>query len=226
MIQMDVDRDTSVTRGVGLVLENEGRLDILVNSAGFGVAGSVEDTSIDEAWSQFETNFFGVLRTCRAVLPVMREQRYGYIVNISSMAGLIGLPFQGLYSASKFALEGMTEALRMEVRPFGIHVVLIEPGDFHTQFTAHRRKTLESQQDSVYVEKFNAALGVVEADETNGPSPDRIARLLGRIVNDPSPRVRYPIGPMSERAAIILKKVMPPRLFEWALMMYYKLLRL
>jgi len=114
----------------------------------------------------------------------------------------------------------------MEVRPFGIHVVLIEPGDFHTQFTAHRRKTLESQQDSVYVEKFNAALGVVEADETNGPSPDRIARLLGRIVNDPSPRVRYPIGPMSERAAIILKKVMPPRLFEWALMMYYKLLRL
>jgi NAD(P)-dependent dehydrogenase (short-subunit alcohol dehydrogenase family) len=222
MIQMDVDSDISVERGLDAVLESEGRLDIVVNSAGFGIAGSVEDTSIDEAKAQFETNFFGVLRVCRAVLPVMRRQRRGYIVNISSMAGVIGIPFQALYSASKFALEGMTEALRMEARPFGIHVVLIEPGDFHTQFTAHRRKTLESQRSSVYSERFDIALGVMEADETSGPPPDKIAYLLERIINTPSPRLRYPIGPMSERIAITLKKVLPPRLFEWGVMAYYK----
>jgi NAD(P)-dependent dehydrogenase (short-subunit alcohol dehydrogenase family) len=222
MIQMDVDSDISVERGLDAVLESEGRLDIVVNSAGFGIAGSVEDTSIDEAKAQFETNFFGVLRVCRAVLPVMRRQRRGYIVNISSMAGVIGIPFQALYSASKFALEGMTEALRMEARPFGIHVVLIEPGDFHTQFTAHRRKTLESQRSSVYSERFDIALGVMEADETSGPPPDKIAYLLERIINTPSPHLRYPIGPMSERIAITLKKVLPPRLFEWGVMMYYK----
>ncbi len=224
MIQMDVNSGPSVGRGVDFILESEGRLDIVVNNAGFGIAGSVEDTSIEEAKSQFETNFFGVLRICRAVLPIMRKQRSGYIVNISSIAGLIGTPFQGLYSASKFAVEGMTEALSLEVRPFGIHVVLIEPGDFHTQFTAHRRKTSTSQQNPVYLEKFNNALRVIESDETGGPSPDKLAHLLERIVNDPSPRLRYPIGPVTERIAVTLKKIMPSRLFGWALMKYYKLL--
>jgi NAD(P)-dependent dehydrogenase (short-subunit alcohol dehydrogenase family) len=224
MIQMDVDSDISVQQGIGSVLEGEGRLDVVVNNAGFGFAGAVEDTSIEEAKSQFETNFFGALRVCRAVLPVMREQRAGYIVNISSVAGVIGAPFQGLYSASKFALEGMTEVLRMEVRPFGVHVVLIEPGDFHTQFTAHRRQVAAFQQGSAYREQLEKTLEVIEADEADGPSPDRIAHLLERIINTPSPRPRYPIGPVYERLAIILKKALPSRLFEWGLMKYYRLL--
>lgn len=224
MIQMDVDNDSSVARGVEFILDKEGRLDVVVNCAGFGLAGSVEDTTIEEAKSQLETNFFGVVRLCRAALPIMRKQQSGYIVNISSIAGLIGIPFQGMYSASKFALEGMTEALRMEIQPFGIHVVLIEPGDFHTQFTAHRRKTVASQQNAVYLERFTAALGVMEADETRGPSPVKIAYLLERIIETPSPRLRYPVGPVSEKVAITLKKVLPSRFFGWGLMKYYRLL--
>jgi NAD(P)-dependent dehydrogenase (short-subunit alcohol dehydrogenase family) len=224
MIQMDVDNDRSVARGVEFIWDREGRLDVVVNCAGFGVAGSVEDTTIAEAKSQFETNFFGAVRLCRAALPIMREQQSGYIVNISSIAGLIGIPFQGMYNASKFALEGMTEALRMEVQPFGIHVVLIEPGDFHTQFTANRRKTVASQQNAVYLEQFTTALGVMEADETQGPSPVKVAYLLERIIESPSPRLRYPVGPVYEKVAITLKKVLPSRFFEWGLMKYYRLL--
>jgi len=224
MIQMDVNDDNSVAQGVEFILDREGRLDVVVNCAGFGVAGSIEDTTIKEAKLQLETNFFGAVRLCRAALPIMRKQHSGYIVNVSSIAGLIGVPFQGMYSASKFALEGMTEALRLELKPFGIRVVLIEPGDFNTQFTAHRRKTLASQHNGVYLEKFTAALGVMEADETRGPSPVKIARLLEHIIETPSPRLRYLVGPVSEKVAVMLKKVLPWRLFEWALTKYYKLL--
>ena len=139
MLSMNVDDDLSVDNAVARLLQESGRLDGVVNNAGFALMGSVEDTSIDEARAQMETNFFGVLRVCRSVLPVMRKQGSGYIINISSLAGVLGLPFSGLYSASKFALEGMTESLRLELRSFGVCVVLIEPGDFNTQLPANRR---------------------------------------------------------------------------------------
>ncbi len=223
MIQMNVDYDDSVAQGVEFILDREGRLDVVVNNAGFGVAGSVEDTTIEEAKSQFETNFFGAVRLCRAALPIMRRQQSGYIVNISSGAGLISIPFQGMYSATKFALEGMTEALHMEVKPFDIHMVLIEPGDFRTKFTANRRKTVASQQNAVYLEKFTASLGVMEADETRGLSPIKVAHILEQIIETPSPRLRYLVG-LSSGVAIILKKILPYRLSEWVLMKHYKLL--
>ena len=139
MIPLDVTSDDSVDAAVGVVLACEGRLDAVVNNAGFGVAGAAELTTIEEAREQFETNFFGTVRVCRAVLPVMRQQGSGRILNISSIAGRIGIPFQAFYSASKFAIEGFSEALRMEVAPFGVKVVLIEPGDFRTGFTAARK---------------------------------------------------------------------------------------
>jgi NAD(P)-dependent dehydrogenase (short-subunit alcohol dehydrogenase family) len=141
-IPLDITSDESVEKAVSLVLESEGRIDAVVNNAGFGLAGAVESTSIAEAREQFETNFFGTMRVCRAVLPAMRRQGHGHILNVSSVAGQIGIPFQGIYSATKFAVEGLTEALRLEVAPFGIRVVLIEPGDFHTGFTANRRRTV------------------------------------------------------------------------------------
>ena len=128
MLEMNVDDDESVRRGIGQVLERAGRIDALVNCAGFGIGGAIEETSDADAMAILETNLLGTLRVCRAVLPSMRQQRGGTIVNISSIGGRIALPFQGLYSASKYGVEGMTEALRMEVRPFGIRVVLVEPG--------------------------------------------------------------------------------------------------
>src|SRR5258708_5663628 len=156
-IALDVSDDASVTRAIEAILAKEGRLDILVNNAGFGIAGAIEDTSIDEARAQFDVNFFGVLRMCRAVLPAMRPRKAGYIVNIGSIGGLIAIPFQGFYSASKFALEGFSEALRLEVRPFGIHVVLIEPGDHRTSFTPNRRSTPHSPPASPSPHPFHRA---------------------------------------------------------------------
>jgi len=225
MIPMDVTSEDSVERGVKHILDLTGRLDVVVNCAGYGLAGAVEDTQADEARAQLETNFFGVFRVCRAVLPVMREQGSGYLINISSIGGLIGIPFQGIYSASKFAVEGFTEALRAEVRPYGIRVVMIEPGDFRTGFTAHRRKTRTAQgTKTVYGERFVKALGVMEADETKGPTPERIGHLLAHIITMKSPRLRYMAGPLSEKLAVELKKILPFKWFEWAIMKYYRIL--
>jgi NAD(P)-dependent dehydrogenase (short-subunit alcohol dehydrogenase family) len=223
MIHMDVDNDDSVQLGVARIFEREQRLDAVVNNAGFGFAGAIENTSIEEAQSQFDTNFFGVLRVCRAALPIMREQGAGHIVNIGSMAGRVGVPYQGLYCASKFALEGLSEALRLEVRSFGIKVVLIAPGDFYTSFTARRRRTGQSQEDTAYRERFNTALRIMEASELGGSDPIRIARLLEKVLENPSPRLRYTVGPLFQRVAIALKQVVPSQLFQWGLAKYLRL---
>jgi NAD(P)-dependent dehydrogenase (short-subunit alcohol dehydrogenase family) len=223
MIPMDVTDDASVERAVRYVLDTEGRLDVVVNNAGMGIAGAVEDTSIEEARAQLETSFFGVLRVCHAVLPAMRAQGSGLIVNISSVAGTIGIPFQALYSAAKFAVEGLSEALRLEVAPFGVRVVVIEPGDFCTEFTGNRRRTAASLTNPAYADACQRALEVMERDEMAGGPPVPVARLLARIVASRSPRLRYAVGPFSERAAIVLKGLLPQRLFSWAIATYYRL---
>ncbi|MCD6136713.1 SDR family NAD(P)-dependent oxidoreductase [Candidatus Bipolaricaulota bacterium] len=222
MLAMDVNSDESVTAAIEQLVRAEGRIDVVVNNAGFGIAGAVEDTSIEEAKALFETNFFGMLRVCRAVLPTMRRAHQGIIVNISSLGGLIGLPYQGLYSATKFAVEGMTEALRMEVRQFGIRVIMIEPGDFRTEFTANRLYVAGSKENSAYKESFERAINVVEKDEQGGSSPKQIAALLVKVLAKRSPKVRYSVGGMSQRGAAVLKQIVPNRFFEWALMKYYR----
>jgi NAD(P)-dependent dehydrogenase (short-subunit alcohol dehydrogenase family) len=218
-LRMDVTSDASVHEACQQVLEREGRLDVLINSAGIAIAGSVEDTSIEEARLQFEANFFGVLRVCRAALPVMRQQGRGYIVNIGSIGGLIGIPYQGMYSASKFALEGLTECLRMEVRDFGIRVVLIEPGDHRTALTANRRVLASG---SAYRTRFERAVGRMAADEQRGPLPDEIARLVHRAICAENPPLRYTVGPRSQRAAVWLKRLAPYRVVERVVADYYK----
>jgi len=220
-LAMDVTNDTSVSRAIATILEQEGALDVLVNNAGFGVAGAVEDTSVEEAVAQFEVNFFGMFRVCRAVLPVLRRQGAGYIINISSIGGLIAIPFQGFYSASKFALEGLSESLRLEVRPFGIRVVLIEPGDHRTSFTGNRRRAAMSAGSSVYKERFERALARMSADEQGGPAPDGIARLVYRVINHPDPRLRYTVGPWAQRAAPCLKRFFPNAVIEKIMRHYY-----
>jgi NAD(P)-dependent dehydrogenase (short-subunit alcohol dehydrogenase family) len=222
LIPMDVTDEDSIHQGVATVLARAGRLDAVVNNAGFGFGGAVEDTSIDEAREMFEANFFGMLRVCRAVLPHLRERRAGTIVNVSSLGGLFAQPFVGLYCATKFALEGATEALRMEVRPFGIHVVLIEPGDTRTAFTANRRRTQASQAASPYADNMQRVLAVIEHDEQTGTSPEAVARLLERILRSRSPRLRYPVASAFQRFAAVARKLMPGGLFERALRQYYR----
>src|SRR5258708_25070840 len=149
----------------------------------------------------------------------MRRQGRGCIVNIGSIAGLIGIPYQGMYSASKFALEGLTECLRMEVRNFGIRVVLIEPGDHKTALTANRRLL---KAGDAYRIPFERAVGRMAADEQDGPPPEKIARLVSKVIETGNPRLRYTAGPRSQRAAVWLKRVAPYAAMERVVAGYYK----
>ena len=221
-LPMDVTLDDSVREACDSILQREGRLDVLVNSAGMGIAGALEDTSPDEAREQFEVNLFGVLRVCRAALPVMRQQRSGCIVNIGSIGGLIAIPYQGVYSASKFALEGLTESLRMEVKSFGIRVVLIEPGDHRTGFTKNRRATKGSSENAAYRPAFERAVQRMARDEQAGPAPDNIAHLVHKIIQTRNPRLRYTVGPTAQRAAVWLKRLAPGALVEKIVTAYYR----
>jgi NAD(P)-dependent dehydrogenase (short-subunit alcohol dehydrogenase family) len=218
---MDVREEASAQDVITGIIKREGRIDVVVNNAGIAIAGAVEDTSIEEAREQFDTNFFGVLRVCRAVLPVMREQQSGYIVNISSIGGLVAIPYQGLYSASKFALEGLSESLRLEATRFGIRVILIEPGDHRTALTQNRRRTADSLTNPIYRAKFDRAVATMEADEQHGTEPEAVARLLYRIINRSRPRLRYNVGPAPERAAVWLKRLMPYAIVEKVMGFYY-----
>ena len=214
MIVMDVDDERSVESAVQTILQQAGRIDAVINCAGNAFMGAVEDTSIDEAKAQLETNFFGVLRVCRAVLPAMRAQGNGHIVNVSSLAGVLGLPFSGLYSASKFALEGMTESLRFETRRHGIKVVLIEPGDFRSQLAAVRRTVGGANRNDAYRAAFEKFKAQQEKDEAGAPTPEPVAVLVEQILRNPSPKLRYAVGMLGQRIVVPLKRLLPQSLFE------------
>jgi len=220
---MDVNDDGSVNSAIADIVRFESRLDVVINSAGYGLAGALEDTSVEEAKGQFETNFFGVLRVCKAALPIMRRQSRGYIVNVGSIGGVLGIPFQSMYSASKFALEGMSEALRMEVEPYGIRVVLIQPGNYHTGFTANRVTAIKSDHASEYYDIFARSLSVMEKDELDAPEPEEVARVIDRAISSDSPRLRHVVDPSIARFAPILKRVLPYSIVEAALKHVFKL---
>jgi NAD(P)-dependent dehydrogenase (short-subunit alcohol dehydrogenase family) len=215
MITMDVDNDASVQAGVETLLSKVGRLDAVVNNAGFSLMGPIEHTSTEEAKAQMETNFFGVLRVCRATLPALRQQGGGHIVNVSSLAAVVGLPFSGLYSASKFALEGLSESLRHETRPFGVRVVLVEPGDFRTPITAKRRTTQASAANDTYRSPFEQFKLKQDQDEAQAPDPLAVAQLIDAILRNPRPQMRYSVGMMGQRIVVPLKRFLPQALFEW-----------
>jgi short-subunit dehydrogenase len=219
MIQMDVCSAASVKEAIDYILKHEGRIDILVNNAGFGIAGSVEDTSEEEAFKQFDTNFFGVHRVLRQVIPIMRKQGSGLIINVSSVAGLISIPFQAMYSASKYAVEALTEALRLELKPYGIKAVAVEPGDTNTGFTGSRQFVAESE-NSVYRSRFIKAIDTMIKDETNGPGPEKVARVIIKAARMKNPPVRIVSG-FSYKLLVLLRRIIPARLGEFILYKIY-----
>lgn len=211
MIAMNVDNDASVKRAFKTVLGKTGRIDAVVNCAGFAVMGSVEETPIADARAQMETNFFGVLRVCQAAMPIMRSQGEGLIVNISSLGGVQGLPFSGLYSATKFAVEGMTEALRLEAGRFGVKVVLVEPGDFRSALATRRILVKPGASYRSFYKKLKEAQ---DKDEAKAGDPVLVAKLLEKIIESSNPTLRHSVGMLSQRMIIPLKKILPQRLFE------------
>jgi NAD(P)-dependent dehydrogenase (short-subunit alcohol dehydrogenase family) len=219
-VPMDVTSEASVDHAIDVILERAGSLDAVVHCAGFGYAGAIEDTSLAEAQQQFDTNFFGVLRVLRRTLPLLRASR-GRVVQISSIGGEIALPFQGMYCASKFALEGLTEALHHELHPSGVAVVLVQPGDFRTGFTDRRKLVRAAGPASSYQAQFERTLGVYTLDEQSGPDPRDVARVVERALAARRPRLRYTVGMPLQRASVPLKKLLPWRLFAAVLRWMY-----
>ena len=184
---MDVDDDDSVPTGVAKVVAEHGRLDAVVACAGWGLAGAVEQTPIDQAKRQFETNFWGAVRVVQAALPLMRRQGGGRVVLVSSIGGIVALPFQAFYSASKFALEGYGEALAYEVAPFGIEVTLVQPGNVRTDFTASRLDVVAPDGEDAYADMVAKSVGLMERDEQNGVPPDDVAAVIARVLETAAP---------------------------------------
>jgi NAD(P)-dependent dehydrogenase (short-subunit alcohol dehydrogenase family) len=213
-LPLDVTQDESVAACIAAIIRAAGRIDAVVNNAGCGIAGAIEDTTAAEALSQFQTNFFGTHRVCRAVLPHLRAQRAGVVINMSSLAGRIPLPFQGFYSATKFAIEAYTEALRMEVRPFGISVSMIEPGDFATSFTANRRMTKESVPASPYYEPAVRAIATMARDEQANQDLSPVIDAVETILESRRPALRYPRASAVQRTFNALRPFLPQTIAE------------
>jgi NADP-dependent 3-hydroxy acid dehydrogenase YdfG len=216
-LTLDVTHDASVAACVAEVIRAAGRIDVVINNAGMAIGGAIEDTTVAEAQAQFETNFFGTHRVCRAVLPHLRAQRAGLIINMSSLAGRIPLPFQAFYSATKFAIEAYTEALRMEVRSFGIAVSMVEPGDFATAITANRRVSAESIPASPYYESFERALAIIRRDEQANRDLSPVIGAVQTILGSRRPALRYPRAIAAQRALNALRPFLPPVVWEFVI---------
>jgi len=217
-LYLDLTDKTSIQSAVQQVMQHEGRVDVLINNANMHLGGPAEYTPIDDYQKQMDTGFGGTVCLIRQVLPIMRAQGGGLIINISSIGGLMGLPFQSFYSAGKFAVEGFSEALRMEVRPFSIRVVVVNPGDFNTSNTANR---INIKDCGNYSGQFEKTLAVIEHDETRGKRPEVLAHKLVRIVESRNPRHRYIVGAFDQRLAVFLKRVLPSAWFDKILRSHY-----
>lgn len=214
-LPLDVTDEAAVGHAVATVVAETGRIDALVNNAGYALMGAVENCSMVEVRAQMETNFLGTFMLCRAVAPVMRERGAGTIVNVSSLAGVLGLPFGGIYSASKFAVEGMTESLRHELRPFGLRVCLIEPGDIDTNLPANRRMASGNSPNGPYADAFARFAAQQAKDEANCPPPDVVARRIASILDMADPPLRHVVAKLDQAVVVPAKKILPQRLFEW-----------
>jgi len=222
MISMDVQDDASIKSAVERIMAEDGRIDVLINNAGISLVSPLEETPLSTMQTVLDVNLSGVLRVCQTVVPTMRQQKSGLIINISSIGGLMGLPFRGIYSASKFALEGFTESLSMEMKPFGISVCLVEPGDFKTSI-AQNRLRVDLGGNSPYGNISAMVEEVANAQMEKAASPERMGPAIYSIIKKGKPKLRYRVGSSMERLSVLLKKVLPGRLFEKIILNYYKL---
>ena len=193
VIELDVDKEESIKSAVKKIQEQKGRIDVLVNNAGYGLFGCLEDVSMDELKAQFETNFFGVVRLIQEIAPTMRKQGSGIIVNVSSVAGRIGFPGTPAYISSKFALEGLSECMRYELSPFGIKTIIIEPGVIKTNFFS-AMKVSERKQDSPYKEITEKVMNGVKMMAEMGTPPDEVAKTILKAIQTEKPLPRYIVG--------------------------------
>jgi len=221
-LKADVRNEEDCRKAVEAVIGIEGRIDVFINNAGMGIGGPLEFSTLESAQQQMDVNWMGMVRMLHFVLPVMRKQRSGRIICFSSIGGVMGLPFQGLYCASKFAIEGYCKALRMELRGFGIDVVVVRPGDFATSFTASRTKVADPEAYEVY-SSYARSLSEIENDEQSGLKPEYLAAKISKIVRCRRPKYSYVVATFVQYLSTVLNVILPERLYASLLGMYYKL---
>lgn len=222
LLEMDVTDVLTVENAVSEIVKREGRLDVLINNAGIGITGPIEETPHDEILKAFDTNFNGPLHTIKAVLPQMRDQQSGLIINITSIAGYMGLPYRGIYSATKGAIGLITEALRMEVKDFGVHITNLAPGDFATNIASGRFHS-PVEGDSPYKLQYKNTLDLINKGVNEGEDPILVARLVFKIINAKNPKVHYKVGTFMQKFSLFLKKTLPDKVYEKLLLNHYKL---
>lgn len=223
MLQMDVTDSDSIRQAIDRIIEEEGRIDTLVNNAGVGISGAIELATDEEIEWQMNTNFLGVVKVCKAVLPFMRKARKGKIINISSIAGVIAVPFQGFYSASKYAVEGYSEALASEVHALGIRICLVEPGDFQTNFTANRSISSVTPIHEDYGKAFTRTMNIIENAENNGSDPKRLGKAICKLVRAKKPAFRTKVGPVEQVLFAYARGILPARLVLFIIRFFYRL---
>ncbi len=222
LIALDVRDVDSINKAVAKVIAISGRLDVVINNAGVGITGPLEEIPTSEIKNNFETNLFGPIEVMKAVLPQMRVQQSGLIINITSIAGYMGLPYRSVYSASKGALELITEALRMEVKPFGIQITNVAPGDFATNIAAGRFHA-PLLKGSAYEKTYGETLKTMDEHVNSGSNPNEMAEAVYKIIQTKKPKIHYKIGVFMQKFSIVLKRILPDKVYEKMLMNHYKL---
>jgi NAD(P)-dependent dehydrogenase (short-subunit alcohol dehydrogenase family) len=222
LIALDVRNADSIHLAVAKVIAISGRLDVVINNAGVGITGPLEEIPMEEIKNNFETNFFGPIEVMKAVLPQMRSQQSGLIINITSIAGYMGLPYRSIYSASKGALELITESLRMEVKSFGIQITNIAPGDFATNIAAGRFHA-PVIKGSAYELPYGNNLKTMDEHVDSGGNPNEMAEAVYAVIQNPNPKIHYKVGAFMQKFSIVLKRILPDKVYEKMLMNHYKL---
>ena len=222
LVALDVRNSESIRAGVAKIISRSGRLDIVINNAGVGITGPLEEIPLEEIKNNFETNFFGPIDVMKAALPQMRAQKSGLIINITSIAGYMGLPYRSVYSASKGALELITEALRMEVKSFGIHITNVAPGDFATNIASGRYHA-PVLKDSAYEVSYGESLRTMDEHVDGGSNPNQMAEAVYKIIQTKDPNVHYKVGAFMQKFSIVLKRILPDKVYEKMLMNHFKL---
>jgi NAD(P)-dependent dehydrogenase (short-subunit alcohol dehydrogenase family) len=210
-----------VQKAVETVIAEQGKIDIVINNAGMGIGGALELATAEEIRIQMDTNFMGTVNVCTAVIPHLRQAGGGKIINFSSLGGVMGLPFQGFYSASKFAIEGYSESLSLELHAFHIKVVLIEPGDFNTSFTSSRILSEQTKNSELYGAQFTKTMAIIEKEETHGGNPIQIAKVIDKIIRAKHPKFRYKIGNLLQTNFARIKSFLPSRTYQKLLRFFY-----
>ena len=222
LVALDVRNADSIKSAVAKIIATSGRLDVVINNAGVGITGPLEEIPMEEIKNNFETNFFGPIEVMKAVLPQMREQKSGLIINITSIAGYMGLPYRSVYSASKGALELITEALRMEVKQFGVEITNVAPGDFATNIASGRYHA-PVLQGSAYEKVYGETLATMNDHVDAGSNPNEMAEAVFKIMQEKKPNVHYKVGAFMQKFSIVLKRALPDKVYEKMLMNHYKL---